>query len=237
MKNPERVAELLAELCDLADNDFERHRIDVLARDLTAPPTVEVVDDTHQKFDGIVYSKRKDNHYAKLALPLHRAVWTYHYGDIADGCLIHHVDENPANNQIENLQMLTPNAHSAMHRNICRTKKGTFVCVVCGKTYEAVITGKNRYCSKKCSDKAKDAKKKRFVKKCIECGKEFVTRFNNQKFCSRQCCSKSKRIQKICPVCGKIFPASRNGRYQTCSTKCGAKLRWQKRRAQNQNLS
>lgn len=40
MKNPERVAVLLAELRTLAENDFERHRIDVLEHDLTAPSAV-----------------------------------------------------------------------------------------------------------------------------------------------------------------------------------------------------
>ena len=48
MKNPERVDQLLAELRELADTDFERHRIDVLERDLIAPPQVEQIDDKHQ---------------------------------------------------------------------------------------------------------------------------------------------------------------------------------------------
>lgn len=53
MKQPERVAKLLNELRTLAENDFERHRLDVLERDLTKPPKVEIVDETHQKFNGI----------------------------------------------------------------------------------------------------------------------------------------------------------------------------------------
>ncbi len=36
MKNPERVAELLAELRSLAENNFEQHRINVLERDPTS---------------------------------------------------------------------------------------------------------------------------------------------------------------------------------------------------------
>ena len=63
MKNPERVAELLAELRELAENDFECHRIDVLERDLTEPPTVEVIDDTHQKFGGFTFSTDAKNHF------------------------------------------------------------------------------------------------------------------------------------------------------------------------------
>lgn len=45
MKNPERVTDLLAELRSLAENNFERHRINVLERDLTSLPTVEVIDE------------------------------------------------------------------------------------------------------------------------------------------------------------------------------------------------
>lgn len=43
MKQPERVAKLLNELRTLAENDFERHRLDVLERDLTKPSQVKKV--------------------------------------------------------------------------------------------------------------------------------------------------------------------------------------------------
>lgn len=75
MKNPEHVAELLAELRSLAENDFERHRINVLERDLTAPPVAEIIDDTHQKFNDIVYSCSPSTRgYFQTARPLHRDI-------------------------------------------------------------------------------------------------------------------------------------------------------------------
>ena len=100
MKQPERVAELLAELRALSENDFERHRIDVLERDLTAPPTAEVIDDDYQRFDGTLYRKRKPRqgqvgHYQQ-SIQIHQAVWRYYYGDIPAGCHIHHADGNTA---------------------------------------------------------------------------------------------------------------------------------------------
>jgi len=73
MKNPERAAELLAELRSFTENDFERHRIDVLKRDLTVPPVVEIIDETHQRFNSITYHKDSCGHYDN-DLRIHRAV-------------------------------------------------------------------------------------------------------------------------------------------------------------------
>ena len=41
MQMTDKVRVALAVLRDAAENDFERHRLDVLERDLTTPPVVE----------------------------------------------------------------------------------------------------------------------------------------------------------------------------------------------------
>src|SRR5678816_2057902 len=46
---------------------------------------------------------------------LHRAVWEHHVGPIPDGHHIHHLDENPLNNDIGNLQCLPGTEHVRMH--------------------------------------------------------------------------------------------------------------------------
>lgn len=99
MKFTPEVVAALKVLRANAENDFERHRIDVLERDFTAPPVVEVITSTRQKFGDVVYYKAKDEHYTTSAA-LHRVVWQYYHGDIPDGCQIHHVDENPSNNNV-----------------------------------------------------------------------------------------------------------------------------------------
>lgn len=47
---------------------------------------------------------------------LHRAVWEEYYGQkIPDGYVIHHKDENPKNNSIDNLQLMTIEEHIKHH--------------------------------------------------------------------------------------------------------------------------
>lgn len=49
MEMTPEVITALTVLRNAAENDFERHRINVLERDLTSPPRVEVIDSAHQK--------------------------------------------------------------------------------------------------------------------------------------------------------------------------------------------
>jgi len=60
MKFTPEVVAALKVLRDNAETDFERHRIDVLERDLTAPPAPEVIDDKHQRFNGVTYMQRQE---------------------------------------------------------------------------------------------------------------------------------------------------------------------------------
>ena len=111
---PEVIAALQT-LKDAAENDFERHRINVLERDLTAPPKVEVIDDNHQKFDGITYCKDKSGHY-RATFHIQRAVVTYYTGESLCGYDIHHVDFNPDNNSADNLIKLTRAEHQKLYK-------------------------------------------------------------------------------------------------------------------------
>ncbi len=192
MKNPERVAQLLAELRELADNDFELHRIDVLERDLSEPPTVEIIDEKHQKFDGFLYAQTKSGHYM-TGRSVHRAVWQYYYGTIPENNEIHHVDENPANNYINNLRCLPKEEHALLHGKLqqCRVEK-KFICEVCGKEYYAKSNGRNRYCSTKCMRQGDKIRQQRWVKICEWCGKKFKTKFQNQRFCSHSCATTAR---------------------------------------------
>ncbi len=47
--------------------------------------------------------------------PLHRFVYEQANGEIPDGYIIHHKDGNKKNNRIDNLEMITPSRHKALH--------------------------------------------------------------------------------------------------------------------------
>jgi len=131
MKFTPEVIAALQVLREHAENDFERHRINVLERDLTAPPVVKQIDCTRRKFDGYIYNEQKSGHY-RSTIPLHRAVWAYYNGEIPPDYDIHHIDENPANNDIANLQCLTKSEHMRIHGTKAEVQK---TCPVCGKVF------------------------------------------------------------------------------------------------------
>ena len=84
-------------------------------------------------FDGIRYTWEKSCRYAasngKL---LHREVWKHFNGEIPEGYVIHHIDGDPSNNDLANLQMLTRSEHVKLHMGV---KK--YVCKFCGKEFES----------------------------------------------------------------------------------------------------
>lgn len=46
---------------------------------------------------------------------LHRAVWTFHNGPIPKGFNIHHIDRDPSNNDLANLQLIDCREHTRLH--------------------------------------------------------------------------------------------------------------------------
>lgn len=235
MKFTPEVVAALEVLRAAAENDFERHRLDVLERDLHEPPKVEQIDDTHQRFDGTKYNKSAKGFFSRNA-SIHRVVWAYFNGEIPEGYDIHHVDGNKGNNNIENLQCMTAGDHQRLH--IARgekfpTKKKRFVCEVCGKEFYTVDRNVQRYCSPHCRDVSR-YHREMTSKTCEWCGKVFETAHPESRFCSPACGAQSRYqnalIKKICPVCGKEFERVKSEQSETCSLSCRTRLMWQRRR-------
>lgn len=227
MKFTPEVIAALQVLREHAENDFERHRINVLERDLTAPPKVEVIDDTHQRFNGVIYYKNKQGHFHK-DIQLHRAVFAYYNGEeLIAGSDIHHMDINPANNNINNLQLLTRAKHQTIHSEHRMETPLERVCPICGKIFIRKEPH-SKYCSRKCYIQSKRTFQSQ-EKICPICLRKFSTIADNpkQKYCSRACANEAKTFHnrnKICPVCGKAFvapPIKPNQIY--CSRSCSAK--------------
>src|ERR1039458_968444 len=45
----------------------------------------------------------------------HHIIWEATNGPIPEGYLVHHIDKNKQNNDIENLQLVTPENHQKIH--------------------------------------------------------------------------------------------------------------------------
>lgn len=149
-------------------------------------------------FDGIRYTWEKSCRYAasngKL---LHREVWKHFNGEIPEGYVIHHIDGDPSNNDISNLQIMTISEHTKFHRQSSETKK--YTCDYCGKEFygKNATRGTHRFCSKECNSKWA-YKNRNETRICAECGKEFTTnKYRKTKYCSKECVAKvNSRVHK-----------------------------------------
>lgn len=117
---------------------------------------------------------------------LHRKIYEDNYGPIPKGYHVHHIDNNPDNNSIENLQALPPKEHN-------RITQAEY-----WGNEEWAEKQRARFCSeewrKKMSDNQKKMKKKQF--NCELCGCAFETVAHNA---------------KICPDCRSMQYSDRNG--------------------------
>lgn len=237
MKNKEKVAELIAALKAEAENEFELHRISVLEKDLLeGEPKIEIIDEKHQEFNGIVFVKRSDGHY-NYPLRLHQAVYMYHFGEIPEGIHIHHKDIDPSNNEISNLQLMTNSDHHKLHQKLYKKEKVIYECVNCGQKFEGLKHMKRRFCNRRCYANwlNKLGKLRKYeIRVCEFCHKNYKTRADSkQKYCSRECVNKAtkagliirRKESFVCINCGKIFEAVKGGNNKFCSTSCNDKWR------------
>jgi hypothetical protein len=162
---------------------------------------------------------------------LHTYVWEKHNGKTPKGYHVHHIDGNKENNDIENLRLMKPIEHFAMHDSPERKEKardnlnknGRPKAAEWHKSFNARAWAKENY--KTSLGKLVGVKAR---KNCEICGKEFdypVAR-PLSKYCSGKCKDTSRRlrgadnIEKICVICGNKFMGNKFNNRKTCSIEC-----------------
>ena len=123
------------------------------------------------EFEGEKYYRNKQGYYetsrSRGRLALHRSIWQSANGPIPNGKEIHHIDFDPSNNVIGNLECLTRKEHSSRHeasgafalpfgaRSAMRSAEWkrreprALVCCQCGDEYKS-IGQTAMFCSRKC---------------------------------------------------------------------------------------
>lgn len=173
----------------------------------------------------------------------HRDFWEKHHGKIPDGFHIHHVDENPLNNSIENLECLSPADHaqrhvggehsewSRHHINEIRILASEWHGSPAGIAWHREH-GKRTWIDREQADAGE----------CANCKTPLLSYFairksrEGKRYCSRYChravadAEDRYTVDATCPICEKLFKARKWGkRPETCSRLCGAALRKSRR--------
>lgn len=93
--------------------------------------TLKSEKDRKKTANGYYRLAKSKNRKAKFQ---HHIVWEKHFGPIPDGMQIHHIDHNKINNDISNLQLVTPLEHKRIHSG-CRLIDGEWEkpCNDCGE--------------------------------------------------------------------------------------------------------
>jgi hypothetical protein len=150
---------------------------------------------------------------------------------------IHHMDDDPLNNDIKNLECLTVKDHFAEHEwdEDRRFNNRTLLNRIrpLTKAWHSSLEGKAKH-----SEIGKQAWIN-FVPidlNCKQCGKSFKsTRVgHDNKFCTNACKSAWRRkegldnVEKNCELCGSSFTSNKHAKVRFCTRSCAVGSRYRK---------
>lgn len=199
-------------------------------------------------FNGITFrcypESKTDNRYyrangywaARGVHTLHREIWKFHNGEIPDGYHIHHIDENPHNNAIENLACIPEKEHRQYHADTLseerREASRQQINSVRHLASEWHGSEEGREWHRQHALNSNFGKGEPIDYICQVCQTPYQsTKQTNAKFCSNNCKSAYRRLTKAdnenrtCAVCGNGFSCNKYTVTKTCSRKCGGAYR------------
>ena len=150
-----------------------------------------------QRTHRVYYSRSRDKS-GKTGF-LHREIWESHWGKIPKGFHIHHKDNNPLNNDIKNLQLVTPKEHALLDRNWEKWDYQSHLEEIrpMTKEWHASEEGKKWH-----EDHAKNIWEnwEYTEKECVVCGKKYkAAQKNRSKYCHPNCKATALRRRRGIP--------------------------------------
>lgn len=164
---------------------------------------------------------------------LHQEIWKDAHGvDVIPlGYHVHHVDEDPFNNDPANLDLLLGSDHLRKHAAGEKWTEARQAWIKAGqeaaRAWHSSEEGLELH--RELGHKSWEAAEEESYT-CQRCGREFETRVmhNRTRFCSPSCKSAERRASGVddetraCRVCGTEFTVNRYSKKSHCSRKCAA---------------
>jgi predicted nucleic acid-binding Zn ribbon protein len=196
-----------------------------------------VVDEVTQTFDGKFYFQMNGRYFRRRKAFLHRDVWTHHNGPIPPKHHVHHIDGNPVNNALANLEVMEGRAHLSMHQKGHGRRPDAALAVLPawrespeGRAHQSEMGKRNAHFM---------LRPRAFS--CEQCGAGFETHISYARFCSNRCKCRWRVAQglnheeRTCTVCGSTFSTEKARQAQTCSPQCRGVISGNARRGKPQN--
>ena len=221
---------------------------------------MQIVEETivrrYIEFDGIRFYPDKRGYWLghikgrSNPIRLHIYVWEHYNGPIPKGYHVHHIDHNPDNNEIENLQLLSEHEHLCLHAALQEKEVARLNLMKYAQPAACAWHGSEegrKWHSEHGKRVAEITTADLVTKVCQVCGKEYqVPRFCSEgsRFCSNNCKAQWRRdsgldnIEVKCRICGKPFWTNKYAQAHYCSKECRSvanSARWDKIREQRRN--
>lgn len=187
--------------------------------------------------DGIYFYKEGKGKYylgntptvdgVRKAIRAHIYVWEKYNGPVPKGYAVHHIDHNPRNNDISNLELMDMKEHSSMHsleHSDASRENMINVAIPAASLWHKSEEAKQWH-REHFESVTREKWAKPITLVCQQCGKEYETmqmKHNTSRFCSNNCKSKWRRASGIdnetrkCVVCGNEFVCNKYSRQSTC---------------------
>jgi hypothetical protein len=194
---------------------------------------------SERRSDRVYYSAWVKINGVNQKIRLHRYKWIIERGEIPKGFDIHHIDENPLNNDIANLECKDSFLHKSEHGKAAPKELRDFRANVLltkaqPKAAEWHKSDEGKEWHKKHAQSIADSKER--IEICKECKSEFTAKSTMEaKFCGSKCKSRhNMRIDRAsgkwnekrnCVICSKEFEIYKWVKKSTCSRSCSSKLK------------
>lgn len=159
-----------------------------------------VISETIQEFAGTRFY-RCGTYFQRRGVRLHRVVWTTANGPVPDGHHVHHIDGNPANNALSNLQCIRAEDHLAGEHGPAsgwRGKKSIAKAIRAAASWHGSAAGK-KWHAEHFEKHIRAVMEKRVPAVCVECGADYLVsaaKVAQGKFCSGACKARALRKRR-----------------------------------------